>query len=225
MKVLDHGYLDYVDHMGTDESVICAARMSTGGTVRNWVKDIKLLGYLWREKHVSPFEFCQLAIEVKLPVFVARQWMRHQSQYFVTSYNEHSGRYSPMCEDMYLPTVERLMDSGGANKQAGGVKGAPQLDLAGATQVQSNRQTLYALARAAYESELANGVPKELARLVLPTSVYTKMRVSASLRNWLVFLMARQDPHAQWEIRQYADAVASIVEERFPHTWQVYNEA
>lgn len=220
MKVLDHGYVSFVDRMGTDTSIIEAARMSTGGTARDWVKDIKLLRYLWKNQHFSPFEFCQLAIEVKAPLFVVRQWQRHRTQ----SYNEASARYSPMCEDMYLPTPERMLDSGGANKQAGKVKGSRELSLVDAHTAVDVSLELQDKCRREYEDQLFQGVPKELARLVLPTSVYTKMRVSANLRNWLAWLKLRQDPHAQWEIRQYADAVATVIADLFPHTWKVYSE-
>jgi thymidylate synthase (FAD) len=180
--------------------------------------DEKLLKYLWDHKHATPFEMAGLTIEVKAPIFVFREWHRHRVPF---GYNEMSARYVPMPNENYLPTVERgLINGPTRNKQAQGV-GAVELTH------DSMVAWLYALERAyeaaqhAYDLGLHLGVPKELARISVPVGRYSVMRATGNLRGWLGFLALRCAPEAQWEIRQFANAVAEIVAAKFPRTGEV----
>lgn len=183
--------------------------------------DEKLLRYLWENKHATPFEFAGLVIEVQAPIFVFREWHRHRTQ----SYNEMSARYTPLPDLNYIPTMDRLMlNAAGTNKQAGSAAGAEALTLEAAEEERRDLAEEYAFAEDRYQRALKRGVPKELARIRLPVGRYSRMRASTSLRNWLGFLTLRMAPQAQWEIRQYADAVGELIAERFPRTWQLFSE-
>ena len=139
------------------------------------------------------------------------------------SYNEMSARYMPLPDVNYVPTVERLMLGGGhLTKQAGVAKGADALSEKEADAFRFNLECAYREQEQVYQTALARGVPKELARLVLPVGRYSRMRASANLRNWLAFLTLRMAPQAQWEIRQYANAVGELVKENFPRTWELF---
>lgn len=223
VPVLDHGFVRLVeswghgDH-GTDmeAGIIEAARQSTQGSFRGWDQDEKLLGFLHRNKHATPFEFAGMVIEVRAPIFVFREWHRHRTQ----SYNEMSARYSPLPDQAYVPTVERIMLNAG--KQGGAVAGTKPIGLEMAERVRHDMEQAYQIAEFDYQQFLREGVPKELARCVLPVGRYSQMRASACLRNWLAFLTLRLDPAAQWEIRQYAEAVGQIIAQEFPRTWALF---
>jgi thymidylate synthase (FAD) len=225
-KLLDHGYVRVVESWGADYRIVEAARMSTGKGFLGWGDekksgDEKLLRYLWEHKHATPFEMAGITIEVQAPIFVFREWHRHRTQ----SYNEMSARYAPLPDLNYVPTIERLMMGGGhLTKQAGTISGAEPLTLEGARAFQILLEDSYRSAELLYQNALRDGVPKELARVVLPVGRYSRMRASANLRNWLAFLTLRMAPDAQWEIRQYANAVAGIVHELFPRTYQLFDE-
>lgn len=185
------------------------------------VGDEKLLAYLWNNKHATPFEMAGLVIEVQAPIFVFREWHRHRTQ----SYNELSARYTPLPDVNYVPTVERLMiNAGGTNKQAGTVAGSAELTARGAESFRSAVARRYAALERDYQGALLIGVPKELARIILPVGRYSRMRASTNLRNWLAFLTLRMAPNAQWEIRQYANAVGQLISEAFPRTWNLFAE-
>ncbi len=242
VEVLDHGYVRFVEAWGSDERIIEAARMSTQKGFEGWGPkhddacgypgaptgtdcacgkskpgDEKLLAYLWNNKHATPFEMAGLVIEVQAPIFVFREWHRHRTQ----SFNEMSARYAPLPDINYVPTVERLMAGGGhLTKQAAGTGAVLAPDMA--KQFIRELTGEYANAQSTYEFALENGVPKELARLVLPVGRYSRMRASANLRNWLGFLTLRMDSKAQWEIRQYANAVGAFIADRFPRTWGLF---
>ena len=131
-----------------------------------------------------------------------------------------------MPNENYLPSLERIMiNAGGTNKQAGTVAGSAVLDLEGAEDFRQRLGIIYGACEANYQNALATGVPKELARLCIPVARYSQMRASASLRNWLAFLTLRMDPAAQWEIRQYANALGEIIAEEFPQTWKLFNNS
>ena len=223
-QVLDHGYLELVESWGSDERIVEAARMSTDKGFQGWGTpevpgDEKLLGYLWKNKHATPFEMAGMTVEVQAPIFVFREWHRHRTQ----SYNELSARYTPLPDLNYVPTVDRLMiNAGKSNRQAGTVVGADDLDVEHAETFRDALRASYKEAQALYEEALAWGVPKELARLCIPVARYSRMRASANLRNWLAFLTLRMDSKAQWEIRQYANAVAEIVAGLFPRTYALF---
>ena len=222
IKLLDHGYLRFIESWGSDERIIEAARMSTDKGFQGWDKDMRLLSYLYDNKHSTPFEMAGIVIEVKAPIFVFREWQRHRTQ----SYNEMSGRYIPLPYEHYLPTIERIMEGANTattNKQAQGVTDKKMTE-ASAVHAQLTLMNAYYATQRAYTELLALGVPKELARLPTNVARYSKMRASANLRNWLAFMTLRSDPSAQWEIRQYSDAMGQIVKELFPRTWSKFAE-
>jgi len=240
IEVLDHGFVRLVETYGggdyrnegetspteaynsvfeNEAGIIEAARQSTQGSFRGWDEDERLLRYLYEHKHATPFEFAGMVIEVKAPLFVFREWHRHRTQ----SYNEMSARYAPLPNANYVPTVERLMaNSKDGNKQAGAMKGSQALNEEDARRFLIGLNSTYDGFEARYEAALNAGVPKELARLGMPVGRYSQMRASANLRNWLAFLTLRMSPEAQWEIRQYANAVAQIVESEFPKTYKLF---
>jgi len=224
--LLDHGYLEFVEHWGSDERIIEAARMSTGKGFKGWGTggepgDEKLLRYLYENKHATPFEMAGLVIEVQAPIFVFREWHRHRTQ----SYNEMSARYTPLPDLNYVPSVDRVMvNACGTNKQSGREKGSAPLTTEA---VESYRRALakhYESDEVLYQAALHAGIPRELARVHLPVGRYSRMRASTNLRNWLGFLTLRMAPNAQWEIRQYANAAGNIIAEKFPRTWELFVE-
>lgn len=237
IKVLDHGFVRLIETWGNGEAgvpeagIIEAARQSTQGAFRGWDfvdekgnSDPKLLATLFNNKppHSTPFEFCGMVIEVQAPIFVFREWQRHRTQ----SYNEMSARYAPLPDLNYLPTVERLMiNASTSNKQAGTIKGSLDMNESTANWFQTQLLMEYEAQESLYQTALRRGVPKELARIVLPVGRYSKMRASTNLRNWLAFLTLRMDTGAQWEIREYANAVASIIAEQFPRVWSLFEAA
>jgi thymidylate synthase (FAD) len=171
--------------------------------------------------HYTPFEMAGAVFEVQAPIFVFREWHRHRTQ----SYNEMSARYTPLPDTNYVPTVERLMvNAAGTNTQANRVAGASSLIESNAAVFIESLEIHYKRAEALYNFALNNGVSKELARLALPVGRYSRMRAQANLRNWLGFLTLRQADNAQWEIRQYADAVCNLLKPLFPRTMQLYLE-
>lgn len=228
IPVLDHGYVQLCEswgHGGNDldpsdqeAGIICAARQSTQGSFRGWDQDAKLLAYLYNNKHSTPFEFCGMTIEVQAPLFVFREWHRHRTQ----GYSEMSARYSPLPDCAYMPSVERLMLSASGNKQAGAVRGADALTEDAARAFRADLADQYFDFEATYQAALAAGVPKELARCGMPVGRYSRMRATSNLRNWLGFLTLRMDPAAQFEIRQFADAVGALVAQEFPRTWELF---
>lgn len=229
IDVLDHGFVRLIETWGQGETrvpeagIIEAARQSTQGNFRGWKKDRQLLRYLHEHKHGTPFEFGGMVLEIRAPLFVFREWHRHRTQ----SYNEMSARYAPLPDLNYVPSLKRLMGGaeGTENKQAGPVRGSDLLTIENAIGFQNRLKRSYALFETAYQDALNDGVPKELARCGMPIGRYSQMRASAVLRNWLAFLTLRMDPAAQWEIRQYANAVCEIVGEEFPQTAALFAES
>lgn len=228
MKILDHGYVRFVESWGIGDAkipeagIIEAARQSTQGSFRGWESDFKLLKFLNENKHDSPFEFAGMVIEIQAPIFVFREWHRHRTQ----SYNEMSARYSKIPEFWYMPEVNRclMVNDANKNKQAGAVQGSDPLTEKNAMLGLSKIANAYSVANEAYQWCLDNGFEKGIARIPMPVGQYSRMRATANLRNWIAFLTLRQDPAAQWEIRQYADAVASIIAEQFPKTYSLFIE-
>lgn len=229
IKVLDHGYVKFIEAWGRGEAneaeagIIEAARQSTQGSFRGWETDEKLLGFLFNNKpqHATPFEFAGMIIEVQAPIFVFREWHRHRTQ----SYNEMSARYAPLPDLNYVPTIDRIMRNASlTNKQAGTIKDAEEMTEAKALEFQTELVQLYAQQEAFYQKSLKAGVPKELARIDLPVGRYSRMRAQTNLRNWLGFLTLRMDPGAQEEIREFANATAKFIEQEFPHTWDLYHK-
>lgn len=240
IKVLDFGHVELKQSWGSDEDIIRAARQSTDGAFRGWGPficldcsgleckrckgtgempgDEKLLGYLYTHNHMTPFEMAGATFEIKAPIMVFREWHRHRTQ----SYNEMSARYIPIPDENYIPSVERLMAQGGTNKQAQGIGTALTED--GAREFQRELGKAYRQDQILYETALASGIPKELARLVLPVGRYSKMWASANLRNWMQFLTLRNAPDAQWEIQEYARVVQALLKEKFPRVIALFEE-
>jgi thymidylate synthase (FAD) len=217
IPLLDHGYLKYVVHMGDDLTPLEAARMSTGNpTGTDPAKDAATRDYLWRHAHATPFEMAVLQIEVQCPLFVRSEWHRHRTQ----SYNEASGRYMEMPDIQYLPLFERLQPQSQANKQ--GSEGELPEDLR--TEMLRRMEAEQRQVRANYEWYLEQGLAREVARINMPLSQYTRFRAQANLRNWLHFLNLRMAPNAQHEIRIYANALATIIQRLWPETWAVFEE-
>ena len=239
IDVLDHGFVRLVESWGggdnqfmiskdwptgpeKESGIIEAARQSTQGSFRGWEKDEKLLKYLFENKHDTPFEFAGMVIEVKAPLFVFREWHRHRTQ--CLSGDTMIDCYAPLPNENYVPTVERLMMSNDKNKQAGSVKDSAFLTELEAERFQHFLRVMYEEFDDLYQNSLDKGVPKELSRIGMPVGRYSQMRATANLRNWLGFLTLRMDPHAQWEIRQYANAVAKIIKQEFPKTYSLFKE-
>ena len=218
VSVLDHGYCKLVEHWGSDERIIESARMSTDGSFRGWESDDKLLSYLWKHKHYSPFEFPGFTVEVQAPIFVVREWHRHRTQ----SYNELSGRYTALPNLYYTPSVERLM----AGRQSQKNKQGSEDGFTEAEAILLRSEIIYAAeqARQRYDFLLERGLSRELARCIIPVNQYTKFRASANLRNWLHFLGLRLDRAAQVEIQEYAKAIGGFVQELFPRTYALFEE-
>lgn len=209
IKVLDHGYVKFVDSMGTDAFLAECARMSTD-TVATEEQNQRLVERLIRDRHTSPIEFGQLVFEVQMPIFVMRQWVRHRTGAF----NEFSARYSEMPDLYYVPDVSRVQYQSTFNKQ-GSAEALPE------QQAEHFRQVIDSDSKITYRSYKAmvdSGVTRELARIILPVNFYTKVRWTVNLHNLFHFLKLREDPHAQWEIREYAKVVHQIVSEKFPVT-------
>lgn len=221
IPVLDSGYVKLIEFWGSDERFIEAARMSTNKGFEGWETDAKLLKFLYKNNHMTPFEMGGLVLEVKAPIFVFREWHRHRVPF---SYNEMSARYTPLPNENYLPSATEIwnrMQAQTANKQAqgAGTVGTPaHVELF----LEQLRQA-YALAQFAYEFGLAHGIPKELARLSVPVARYSRMRVSSNVRGWMNFLQLRMAMNAQAEIRAYANAVHTIFQEKFPRTAELFD--
>ena len=185
------------------------------------VGDEALLRYLWTHHHGTPFEMAGLIIEVQAPIFVFREWHRHRTQ----SYNELSARYTPLPDVNYMPTVERCLMVNAANKQSNAIKGADELTHEAALDWLEGTAQIYEMVEAHYQKGLNIGLPKEVARIVVPVGRYSRMRASANLRNWLAFCTLRHEdfaPDAQWEIRQFGKEVGNVIKTAFPRVWDIY---
>lgn len=189
----------------------------------NKAGDEKLLRFLYENAHATPFEMAGLIIEVQAPIFIFREWHRHRTQ----SYNEMSARYTPLPDVNYKPTADRCLAVNGANKQANGHRRL----LGELTHIEvidwlRDLETAYTICESVYKKGLDIGIPKEIARLPVPVARYSRMRASTNLRNWLAFLTLRSDKNlgAQWEIRQFANALSGIVAEHFPRTHALFVE-
>jgi thymidylate synthase (FAD) len=203
IDVLDHGFVRLVDHMGSDLSIVRAARVSHDAAWRageNEGSDRRLINYLWKNKHTTPFESVQFTFEVKAPIFVFRQWHRHRTW----SYNELSARYKELPHEIYMPDLRAQSKT---NKQ-GSETFAEAFDQAG---LKARLITTYELAWETYQALLSAGVAREIARSVLPVATYSHMFASVNLLNLLKFLTLRCDSHAQYEIRVYADAMLELI--------------
>lgn len=217
-QVLDHGLVRLVDHMGNDLSIVRAARVSYDADWRTGEddgKDEKLIAYLMKNHHTSPFEAVTFTFEVKAPLFVFRQWHRHRTW----SYNEVSARYSELPEEFYVPELSDITHQSESNKQ---MRTSQQHDNALLMQSYMRKSMMDAFAL--YKELLAQGCPRELARGVLPTSTYSRMFATVDLHNLFHFLRLRLHEHAQKEIRVYAEAMLELVEPIVPYAVAAFKE-
>ena len=213
VDLLDHGFVRLVDSMGDDLSVVRAARVSYDAAWRageDQGSDKRLIGYLWKHQHTSPFEAVTFTFEVKAPIFVLRQWMRHRTW----SYNEQSARYSVLPAEYYVPRPEMIGMQSKNNKQARDL--AAPIERAECEESAQIIEDICRLAFQRYEVLLGRGVPRELARSVLPLATYSHMFGSVNLLNLLRFLSLRSAADAQYEIRVYASAMLDLVREVVP---------
>ena len=215
IKVLDHGFIRVVDYMGDDAAIVQAARVSYGKGTKTFNEDAGLINYLMRHKHTTPFEMCEIKLHVKLPIFVARQWIRHRTG----SFNEYSARYSLLDNEFYVPVEENLGAQSSSNKQ--GREGSP-LSARSAEALAGNIKVHSEDCYDMYLALLENKVARELARMVLPVNFYSQWYWKVNLKNLLDFLNLRTDPHAQYEIRVYAEEIEKILKQWLPITYSAY---
>lgn len=205
IKLLDHGHIRLVDHMGNDLSVVRSARVSYDADWRagdDEGKDAKLINYLMKNRHTSPFESVTFTFEVKAPIFVFRQWHRHRTW----SFNEISARYAELPEEFYVPAVDKITTQSVNNKQQ-----RTDEQLAAAGDCRAIIEHIGQVAFVAYRNLLAKGCPRELARGVLPVNTYSKMFATIDLHNLLGFVRLRDHSHAQYEIQIYAQAMLELI--------------
>jgi thymidylate synthase (FAD) len=217
VPVLDHGFVRVIDYMGDDSAIVQAARVSYGRGTKRVQEDTGLIRYLMRQRHTTPFEMCEIKFHVKLPIFVARQWIRHRT----ASVNEYSARYSILDKEFYIPSPEHLAAQSSTNRQGRGevlegTEAAEILDL-----LRSDAERCYVhYASMLNEGEGADpgrrGLARELARMNLTLNTYTQWYWKTNLYNLFHFLSLRADAHAQYEIRVYADEMMRITEAWVP---------
>jgi thymidylate synthase (FAD) len=213
VTVLDHGFVRYIDHMGDDERICEAARISYKSPSKGKEQDEKLIAYLWKNKHTSPFEICKITFNIKMPIFVMRQFVRHRMQ----NLNEVSARYTQLPNEFYIPEKWRKQDI--KNKQ-----GSLESDEM-AHQNLSNELNLHcSVAYDLYEDMIEKGVAREMARMVLPINIYTEIYTCWDLKNLLHFITLREDSHAQAEIQEYGKAMKAICKALFPATIDAYEK-
>ena len=226
MPVLDHGFVRVIDYMGDDAAIVQAARVSYGRGTRQTRQDAGLIRYLMRHAHTTPFEMCEIKFHVKLPIFVARQWIRHR----MASVNEYSARYSILDREFYVPEPEHLAAQSSSNRQGRG-------ELLGGDEAQQVLDILRQDAETAYDhyeemlnetqaggvvDEARSGLARELARMNLTLGFYTQWYWKIDLHNLFHFVQLRADPHAQYEIRAYADVIARIIEAWVPLAYEAF---
>ena len=215
---LDHGFVRLIDYMGDDSAIVQAARVSYGKGTKMVRQDRGLLRYLIRHRHTTPLEMCELKLHIKLPMFVARQWIRHRT----ANVNEISARYSVLDKEFYLPDPKDIALQSVSNRQGRG-------DTLSSQQAARALDILKRDALQAYDSyqQLLGeefGIARELARMNLPVNWYTQWYWKVDLHNLLHFLSLRMDAHAQYEIRVFADAIGQIVADWVPHVWEAFQD-
>ncbi|MDA0924933.1 MAG: FAD-dependent thymidylate synthase, partial [Proteobacteria bacterium] len=210
--VLDHGFVRVIDYMGDDSAIVQAARVSYGAGTKHVSNDEGLIRYLMRHWHSTPFEMCEVKFHVKLPVFVARQWIRHRT----ANVNEYSARYSILDREFYIPAPEHLAAQSTVNNQGRGAvlegeEAARVLEM-----LKADAGRAYDNYEAMLSQDGQQGLARELARMNLPANIYTQWYWKVDLHNLLHFLRLRADAHAQYEIRVYADLMCKLVADWVP---------
>jgi thymidylate synthase (FAD) len=216
-KVLNHGFVRLVDYMGGDESIVQAARVSYGKGTKTVSEDRTLIRYLMRHQHTTPFEMVEFKFHIKLPIFVARQWIRHRT----ANVNEYSGRYSIMPEEFYVPEESVIKYQSTSNKQGRDSEEVPTEIRKKVLEILLEEQRS---AFKGYQEMLEYNIARELARINLPLSLYTQWYWKIDLHNLFHFLKLRMDKHAQYEIRVYAEKMAEIVKAVVPVAYEAFED-
>lgn len=225
IPVLDHGFVRVIDYMGDDAAICQAARVSYGRGTKSVQNDEGLIRYLMRHWHSTPFEMCEIKLHVKLPVFVARQWIRHRT----ANVNEYSARYSILDREFYIPEPSHVNAQSVVNNQGrGGVlEGAEAARVLEILKSDSNRaydNYEAMIAETGPDGEPQDGLARELARMNLPSNIYTQWYWKVDLHNLFHFLRLRADAHAQYEIRVYADAICNVVADWVPAAYRAFED-
>ncbi|MBM4151452.1 MAG: FAD-dependent thymidylate synthase [Ignavibacteria bacterium] len=214
---LDKGFVRLIDVMGDDASIVQAARVSYGSGTKKVHEDRGLIRYLLRHAHTTPFEMVEFKFHVKLPIFVARQWIRHRT----ANVNEYSGRYSEMKDEFYTPSIQDIRPQSVSNKQGRSDETLPDgMAEQAADAFKKGQDDAYAQ----YQEFLEQGIAREIARINLPVSNYTEWYWKIDLHNLFHFLRLRVDAHAQYEIRVFAEAIAELVKPFVPHAWEAFED-
>ena len=223
--VLDHGFIRVIDYMGDDSAIVQAARVSYGAGTKHVQNDDGLIRYLMRHWHSTPFEMCEIKLHVKLPVFIARQWIRHRT----ANVNEYSARYSILDREFYIPEASQLAAQSSVNNQGRGEVLGPEESARVLALLKSDAAQMYdhyedMLATAQPDGTPQQGLARELARMNLPMNIYTQWYWKVDLHNLFHFLRLRADPHAQYEIRVYAEAIAACVKDWVPLAFGAFED-
>ena len=223
VPVLDHGFVRVIDYMGDDAAIVQAARVSYGAGTKHVSNDEGLIRYLMRHWHSTPFEMCEVKLHVKLPVFVARQWIRHRT----ANVNEYSARYSILDREFYIPAPAQLAAQSAVNNQGRGAvlegpEAARVLEMLKADAARSYDHYAEMLATTLPDGTPQQGLARELARMNLPANIYTQWYWKVDLHNLFHFLRLRADAHAQYEIRVYAETICRMVADWVPVAYAAF---
>ena len=226
VPVLDHGFVRVVDYMGDDTSIVQSARVSYGKGTKKVSTDSGLIKYLMRHRHSTPFEMCEIKYHIKLPIFIARQWIRHRT----ANVNEYSARYSIMDKEFYVPSKENLAAQSTNNRQGRGalINGTQADNILKILKedAERNYQHYEEMLNEKYDGTIIDdkkqGLARELARMNLTLNSYTQWYWKTDLLNLLNFLALRADSHAQFEIREYADVMMNTVKKWVPTTYDAF---
>ena len=228
INVLDHGFVRVIDYMGDDSAIVQSARVSYGKGTKKISNDQGLIKYLMRHRHSTPFEMCEIKFHIKLPIFIARQWIRHRT----ANVNEYSARYSILDKEFYIPSIENIASQSTINNQGRGevlsseeASNVISILKADAEQTYANYESLLnESSEGEVLDENKSGIARELARMNLTLNTYTQWYWKIDLNNLLHFLALRADDHAQYEIKVYADAMLDIVKKWVPITYSAFDD-
>ncbi|PIR39160.1 MAG: thymidylate synthase (FAD) [Alphaproteobacteria bacterium CG11_big_fil_rev_8_21_14_0_20_39_49] len=227
IPVLDHGFVRVVDYMGDDSAIVQAARVSYGKGTKQVSLDAGLINYLLRHRHTTPFEMCEIKFHLKMPIFVARQWIRHRT----ANVNEYSARYSVLDNEFYIPSPEQLAAQSTKNHQGRGEEALTKEEAERVIEIlKTDSQQCYKhyeeLMNCNADGEIIDhdkkGIARELARMNLPINIYTQWYWKIDLHNLMHFLALRADSHAQYEIRIFAQTMLDIVKRWVPITYNAF---